>query len=293
MLCLQLVPLPANSTEPAPLLLRFPTSAELEAPQGAGLIGAWSFSSLNKEKVEKIARFNAWLPDAMLESKARAAFACAKIGDPNETCRSESIMVREEGELQSVLHAGPNKRGFIITFQPIMVPEGLSLRVPVKELEWDGEKIKPLRTFTLVYGTRIAKTQKAKPKMTVEELKEFWVAGTPGKLAVEVDKGLAEIAGMLSVLTANIDAKNEIPKAWRDLPKIKTLEKAGRARCSGVPCAGVRIYKDTPESLWVTFASDPWVAGSLPPSIGAAMVSLDADAAKWETNVWGLTFAGY
>lgn len=96
----------------------------------------------------------------------------------------------------------------------------------------------------------------------------------------------------MEVLAANIAPDESVPKEWRDLPKIKTLEKAGRARCSGIPCAGVRIYRDTAEQLWLTF-TDGFLPGYLPPSVGAAMISLDPDAALFQTNVWGISFLGY
>src|SRR5262245_48303170 len=98
--CTWLVASPASAaTEPAPILLRFPSTAELNAPPASGLIGTWSFSSLNKQQAAKIALFSEWLPDAGLEAKAREAFACAPIGAPDETCRTEAQLPGSEAEL--------------------------------------------------------------------------------------------------------------------------------------------------------------------------------------------------
>lgn len=63
-------------------------------------------------------------------------------------------------------------------------------------------------------------------------------------------------------------------------------------RCAGLPCAGVRVYRDTPENLWLTFANG-FTGGNLPADVGAALVSLDPDAAQYQTNVWALRFSGY
>jgi hypothetical protein len=97
---------------------------------------------------------------------------------------------------------------------------------------------------------------------------------------------------MAATLATNVNTDGSIPKAWRDLPNIAPLEKAGRARCTGMPCSGVRVYRDDSEGLWLTFAPS-FMAGRIPQTIGPGMVSLDADAAKFQTNVWSLTFAGY
>lgn len=281
------------ATEPVPILLRFPSSAELNSPEDSGLIGMWSFASLNRQQVAKIARFNAWLPEAALESKARAALTCAPIGAPEEGCRTEAQFPRSEEEFHERLRSGPVQRGFIVTFQPIMVPAGLSLRVPIKEVEWDGKEFKALRTLTVMYCTRVPRSLETQPNVTEEQLQQFWMSGTPSRLSVEVDKGVREAASLAVTLAANIRADGSIPKEWRDLPKLGPLEKAGRTRCRGMPCSGVRVYRDTPDGLWLTFASNAWTAGRLPPDVGAALVSVDADAASFETSVWGLTFAGY
>lgn len=286
----------AAATEPVPILLRFPDNAELAGPKqgevGSGLIADWSFSSLNKQQAAKIARFNEWLPDADLESKARAAFACAHIGSPDEACRTETQLPKSEDEFAELLRSGAVKRGFIVTLQPIMAPEGLSLRVPVKEVEWDDDKTKPLRTLTVLYGARVPRALETKRGVTEQQFKEFWQSGAPNRLSTAADDGVKEAAKLLEVLAANIGQDGSIPQAWRDLPKIGELKKAGRARCAGLPCAGVRVYRDTPDNLWLTFASG-FTGGQLPPDVGAAMVSLDSDAALYQTNVWVLAFSGY
>ena len=164
--------------------------------------------------------------------------------------------------------------------------------MPVKEVEWDGNKTKPLRTLTVLYGSRVPRALETQKGVTEEQFKEFWQSGAPNRLSVAADTGMKEAAKLLEVLAANIGHGGSIPQAWRDLPKIGELKKAGRARCFGLPCAGVRVYRDAPDSLWLTFAGG-FTAGHLPADVGAAMVSLDSDAAQFETNVWGLAFSGY
>ena len=287
------------AAEPVPVLLRFPSKTELPGPGGRApsllmlVIGDWASRSLNKENAEKMARFNAWLPDADLESKARAAFACAHIAAPDEACRTEAQLPKNEDEFVELLRSGSTRRGFIVTIQPIMAPAGLFLRVPVKEVEWDGQKLKALRTLTALYASRVPQSIETQKGVTEEQFKQFWQSGAPSRLSIEADKGVKEAARLFEVLAANIGPDESIPQPWRDLPKIATLEKAGRARCAGMPSAGVRIYRDTPDGLWLTFASGALVAGHLIPDVGAAMVSLDPDAALFQTNVWTLTYGGY
>jgi hypothetical protein len=277
------------ANEPVPILLRFPSTAELNAPPASGLIGAWSFSSLNKQQAAKIAMFAEWLPDAALETKAREAFACAPIGAPDEACRTEAQLPKSEAELRALLESGTVQRGFIVTFQPIMIPAGLSLRVPVQEVEWDADKatVKTVRTFMVMYCARVPRAMEDQEGVSEQQLKEFWLSGSPSRLSTEVDKGIRESAVLLEELLPNVDAKGKIAQAWRGLPKIGPLEKAGRVRCRGMPCSAVRVYRDTPDGLWLT------AAGGLPPDVGVALISLTADAAAFETNVWGITFAGY
>lgn len=286
----------SGASEPVPVLLRFPSSAELLAPRdgpASGLLADWAFSSLNKQQAAKIARFSAWLPEADLESKARAAFACAHLGAPDEACRTDPQLPKNEDAFVELLRSGAAKRGFIITLQPILAPAGFSLRVPVKEVEWDGQKVKPLRVLTVLYGARVPRSLESRKGVTEEDFKQFWQDGVPSRLSVATDKSVQDAVRLLEALAANIAPDESIPQAWRDLPKISVLEKAGRARCAGMPCAGVRVYRDEPDGLWLTFASGMMVAGRLPPDVGAAMVSLDPDAALFQSNVWALTFSGY
>jgi len=284
------------ATAPVPVLLRLPDDSVFEAPKhgqpGSGLIADWAASGVNKQQTKKIARFRAWLPDGDLLSKARATFACARLGAPDEGCRTEAQLPKDEKELAELLRSGAAKRAFIVTLQPIMAPAGLSLRVPVAEVDWDGLMTAPLRTFVAVYGARVPRSLETRRGVTEDEYKQFWQSGTPSRLSVTANTGVEEVARLVEVLAANVAPDESVPKEWSDLPKIKTLEKAGRARCSGVPCAGVRIYRDTAEQLWLTFIGG-FLPGYLPPSVGAAMISLDPDAALFETNVWTISFLGY
>ena len=96
---------------------------------------------------------------------------------------------------------------------------------------------------------------------------------------------------MLAVLVTAVHPNGTAPQEWNDLPKGKLLNQAGRTKCSGLPCIGVRVFKDSADSLWLVSAVGIWSAG-LPPEVGVAMVSLDPNAAKWNTNLW-ITFIGY
>jgi hypothetical protein len=138
-------------------------------------------------------------------------------------------MSKSEDDLTNLFRSGSAKRAFIVTFQPIMAPAGFSLRVPAKEVEWDGHKAQPLRTLTVMYLTRVPRTLETQRGVSEEQFKSFRQSGPPSRLSVETEKSVKEAAALLEVMAANIARDDSIPREWRDLPKIGPLEKAGRA----------------------------------------------------------------
>lgn len=284
----------AEAPKPMPILLDFPSSIEAKPPAygmyASGLIANWAASYRNKHTAARIKRFHDWLPDYSFEAKVRTALSCA-LRDAASACRSEESFPTTPEQMQQMLANNQGGHGLIIKVQPLLGLKSYLLHVSAVEAELKDGKLSPVRVFTALYASRVPDSLESVSDKVEEPFKQYWTGAAPSALGLAADSSVSEAVKMLEALYGGLTPDGRNPPEWAKLPKLDALKTADRVHCSGMPCGGARVFKDGPDGLWLAFVPNRITSGTLPPDVGSALASLDANAAKWNANMWVLATA--
>jgi hypothetical protein len=281
------------------LALPVPTVAEIavEAPliivmnerafaggADAGLIGGIIGNASNDAAEAQMAEFAARTPGVDWASLASEEFACFAVADEQAGCRT--VMVLDSyGNVDELLADSTVQRAIVVELvQTFHTSIRYRARVVVHELTRGRKEFGEDRVFTALYETIL-------PRLlwdtSVEEADRWWAEGVPSRLEADARRSLRELRELAELVEPLTEDKWSVPKEWKQLPKIGTLEQAGRARCSGLPCGDVRILEQRGDRTWLVNDKP------LLPAYGPSVASLDGNALINETNLFYLISVPY
>jgi hypothetical protein len=122
---------------------------------------------------------------------------------------------------------------------------------------------------------------------------EYWAEGSPSRLEADARKSLHELRLLGEFVEPLVVDRFHAPKEWKQLPKIKTLEQAGRAKCGGTPCGYVHVLDEKAGRTWLVYERPFGPFNEFPPdtfplgtSYGVAVASFDENALLHSTNLF-------
>jgi len=285
---------PLASQPSLPVLLQLP--ADIGVHSDAGLISLWADRSVNKQSAERVRRFKESGGTFDFAAAAAAALACVAIDKAVSACREVKIVEadkkRTDAPILAALGEIPGGRALLISLIPEMTPPHLLLRAIASEVTVEKDAVARHRPMSAVVSRRAPAALAKDAKKNAAALEDFWFAGNSPHVVQVTREALEEMTALLGTVDAALDPEGNRPKSWSDLPKVKELEKAGRAKCNGSPCGGTRVLKDSGETIWLVLAPRLMSGGELPPEFGTAIGSFDREAAAFQTNLWVYVLLG-
>jgi hypothetical protein len=284
----------AAGEPPLPVLLQLPDDIGVQTGGESGLIGILIDRNTNRRSAERVRRFKEGAAGFDFAASASETLACVAASQ-GDTCAQPQIIIRDktgEATLTAALAELPQHRALLISLTPEMTSEALMLRAVASELSLRKERVVREHITSTIVMRRAPAALTQNAKANPGALEDFWFAGDQPLVLDVAREALAETALLMSALRAELAGSDAAPKSWKELPKLAGLEKTGRAKCNGTPCSNVRIFRDTPEKIWVVHVPEGMMGVGVPRDYGVVMGSFDAPAAAFQLNLWAYLVIG-
>jgi hypothetical protein len=220
--------------------------------QGQGLImlgiSAWANHYVNKQSAVKVAHFQTAVGDLDLPAEASRVFGCVGVA---EDCGQTALT--DTAQFEAALAARADKAGLVVEITPELIPGQMLMRAVSHEVVLSGKKSGKGNQPRLergdiryaVFNTRPPAELAALRETNPAALEEYWLKGEPRRIVSDARRGLRELNALLGLLERDGGASAKMPKAWKQLPKVKDFKESGRITCLGMGvCSGIHVLED-------------------------------------------------
>lgn len=214
------------------------------------------------------------LPRLDIPATVHAAY-CEKLAAASADCAAVELLsaaTRMAGEPPPSLNADTLLIRIAINFYDDAGRRGLRLIVTPQIFGASGVPAKP--SFYVHYETRAPKEQRGNPLENSagkspedQAVREYWFAGNPSRMELELRRGFSDTAGLMGVMLEH--GADQIPDAtftawWASLGTLKSLRDAGTLNCRGMECRSPYLAVEQSRVWYAADSNGAIVVSSVP-----------------------------